>query len=83
MKSLDTRKEAENIQLDIFRRMGPEGRLNAGIALSKTCRELLRAGVRSRHPDYDETQLRLAVIRLLLPENLFAAAYPEALDILP
>ena len=83
MKSLDTTKEAEEIQLDIFRRMGPEGRLNAGIALSRTCRELLRAGVRSRHPEYDGRRLRLAVIRLLLPENLFAEAYPEALDILP
>ena len=83
MKPLDTTQEAEKIQLDIFRRMGPERRLQAGLALSRTCRELLREGVRRRHPDYDERQVLLAVIRLTLPEDLFSAAYPEARDILP
>ena len=83
MKPLDTTQEAEEIQLDIFRRMGPERRLQAGLALSRICRELLREGVRRRHPDYDERQVRLAVIRLTLPDDLFSAAYPEARDILP
>ena len=83
MKPLDTTLEADKIQLDIFRRMGPERRLEAGLALSRTCRELLREGVRRRHPDYDERQVRLAVIRLTLPDDLFSTAYPEARDILP
>jgi hypothetical protein len=83
MKPLDTTPEAEKIQLDIFRRMGPERRLQAGLDLSRTCRELLREGVRRRHPDYDERQTQLAVIRLTLPEELFFAAYPQARDILP
>jgi hypothetical protein len=83
MKPVDTTPEAEKIQLNIFRRMGPERRLQAGLALSRTCRELLRAGVRRRHPDYDERQIQLAVIRLTLPEDLFSAAYPEARDIQP
>ncbi len=83
MKPLDTTREAEKIQLDIFRRMAPEQRLQAGLTLSRTCRELLREGVRRRHPDYDERQVLLAVIRLTLPDDLFSAAYPEARDILP
>ena len=83
MKPLDTTLEAEKIQLDIFRRMGPERRLQAGLALSRTCRELLREGVRRRHPDYDERQIQLAAIRLTLPHDLFSSAYPEARDILP
>jgi len=83
MKPLDTTPEAEKIQSDIFRRMGPEQRLQAGLALSRTCRELLREGVRRRHPDYDERQVHLAVIRLILPDDLFSQAYPEARDILP
>ena len=83
MKPLDTTPEAEKIQLDIFRRMGPERRLQAGLDLSRTCRELLREGVRLRHPDYNERQIRLAVTRLTLPDDLFSAAYPEARDILP
>ena len=83
MKPLDTTREAEKIQLDIFRRMAPEQRLQAGLALSRTCRELLREGVRRRHPEYDERQVLLAVIRLTLPDDLFSAAYVEARDILP
>ena len=57
--------------------------LQAAIALTQTCRKLLIEGVRRRHPEYDERQIRLAVIRLILPEKLFFAAYPEARDILP
>jgi hypothetical protein len=83
MKPLDTTPEAEKIQLDIFRRMEPERRLQAGLDLSRTCRELLREGVRLRHPEYDERQTQLAVIRLTLPADLFSAVYTEARDILP
>jgi len=83
MRPLDTTPEAERIQLEIFRRMGPEKRLKAAIGLSRTCRELLIEGVHRRHPEYDQRQIRVAVIRLILPEKLFLEAYPEARDILP
>jgi hypothetical protein len=83
MSPLDTTPEAEKVQLEIFRRMGPEKRLQAGIALSRMCRELLAEGVRRRHPEYDERQVKLATIRLTLPEDLFSAAYPEGRDIQP
>jgi len=83
MRPLDTAPEAEKVQIEIFRRMGPEKRLEAAIGLSQTCRKLLIEGVRRRHPEYDERKIRLAVIRLMLPEKLFLAAYPEAGDILP
>ena len=69
--------------MEIFRRMGPEKRLQAGIALSQLCRKLLAEGVRQRHPEYDEKEIKLATIRLTLPEDLFLAAYPEARDIRP
>jgi hypothetical protein len=83
MIPLDTTPEAARIQLEVFKRMGPKGRLQAGIVLSRTCRDLLREGVRRHHPEYDERQIRLAVIRRTLPEALFCAAYPGAKDILP
>jgi hypothetical protein len=83
MSPLDTTSEAEQMQLEVFRRMGPEKRLQAGIALSRMCRELLAEGVRRRHPEYDERKVKLATIRLTLPEDLFSAAYPEGRDIQP
>ena len=83
MKPIDTTNQAEQVQLEVFRRMGPEKRLQAGIALSQLCRKLLQEGVRMRHPEYDEREVKLAVIRLILPEDLFLAAYPEGRDIRP
>ena len=55
MIPFDTAPEADQAQVEIFRRMTPERRLQAAIELSRTCRELLAEGVRSRHPeDYPE-----------------------------
>jgi len=82
-RPFDTSPEAEEIQLEIFRQMTPEQRLAAGMALSQTCRKLMEEGVRIRHPEYDEWQIKMAVIRLILPGDLFLKAYPEAGTILP
>ena len=78
----DTTRDVEKIQIEILRSMGPEGRLLAAIELSRTSRSLLLEGMKRRHPDYDERQIRLETIRLTLPEELFRAAYPEAGEIL-
>jgi hypothetical protein len=83
MRPLDTSSHAEKVQIEIFRRMDPEKRLRSASLLSETCRTLLAEGVRKRHPTYNEEQVRLAVIRCLLPESLFLQAYPSARDILP
>jgi hypothetical protein len=83
MRPLDTSSDAEKVQIEIFRRLGPEKRLQSAALLSETCRSLLAEGVRKRHPNYNEEQVRLAVIRCLLPEDLFLQAYPEARHILP
>jgi hypothetical protein len=43
----------------------------------------MEEGVRIRHPEYDEWQVKMAVIRLILPGDLFLKAYPQADTILP
>jgi hypothetical protein len=83
MRPLDSNSDAEKVQIEIFRRMEPQKRLESAALLSETCRTLLAEGIRKRHPNYDEVQVRLAVIRCLLPEDLFLRAYPDARDILP
>jgi hypothetical protein len=82
MPQLDTSDEAEQMQVEIFRRMGPERRLQAGIDLAQTCRKLLETGVRVRHPEFNANQVKLAVIRLQLGEELFLKVYPEGKDVL-
>jgi len=83
MRPFDTSPNAEKIQIEIFRRMEPEGRLQSAALLSETCRTLLAEGIRKRHPTYNEEQVRLALIRCLLQEDLFLKAYPGARDIMP
>jgi hypothetical protein len=83
MRPLDTSSDAEKVQIEIFRRMAPEKRLQSAALLSESCRTLIVEGIRKRHPNYNEEQVRLAVIRCLLPESLFLQAYPNACDILP
>lgn len=82
-RPLDTSPDVERVQIEIFRRMSPEKRLQLAVELTNTSRKLLAEGVRLRHPEYDEEMVRLAVIRLILPEELFLAVYPRAGDILP
>jgi len=81
MRTLDTSSEAERIQFDIFRRMGPDKRLESAIRLAQTSRRLLREGVRLRHPEYVEKQINLAVIRLSIGDTLFMKAFPDTGDI--
>ena len=72
----DTTPEAAWVQLEIYRRLSPARRLELAFGMSNSLREIVAAGVRSRHPGYNEEQVRLAVIRLYLGEELFKKAYP-------
>ncbi len=83
MRPFDTSPDAEKVQIEIFRHMEPQKRLESASLLSETCRTLLAVGIRKRHPNYAEEQVRLAVIRCLLPNDLFLRVYPNARDILP
>ena len=83
MRILDTTLNAEKVQIDILRRMKPEQRLQIAVNLARTTRRLLMEGVRMRHPNYSEEQVRLATIRLILKDDLFLSAYPDAKDIVP
>jgi hypothetical protein len=75
--------EMEQKQIEIFRGMSPEERLKMAIQLCHMSRNLLAEGVRKRHPEYNEQQIKFAVFKLLLPDPLFQSAYPEAKEILP
>lgn len=61
----DTSAEAQALQLAIHRRLGPDGRLRVALSLSQITRQLFEAGIRQRHPDYSEVQVKQEVIRAL------------------
>lgn len=76
----DTSEEAARVQSAVFRRMAAEKRLELALQMTAELRRRLADGVRQRHPDYNERQVQLAVIRLTLGEELFQSVYP-AVDV--
>jgi hypothetical protein len=72
----DTTPDAARVQLEVFQRMTPEQRLRLGFELTDSVRRLAAEGVRARHPEYTDDQVRLAEIRLWLGDELFREVYP-------
>lgn len=76
MRANDTTLEIHEAQLQAYRRMGAEARARVAADLSNATRELARAGIRSRHPEYREDQVEMALRRILLGDDLFRRAWP-------
>ena len=77
----DTSLEAARVQVQVLRRLSSSARLDLVFAMSDGLRQTLEAGVRSRHPDYNERMTQLAAIRLRIGAKLFREAYGQ--DIQP
>lgn len=75
--STDTSAQAERVQLDILRKIGITGRAQMTFQLSNNLRAVTEAGIRQRHPDYDDQMVKLAVIRLTVGDKLFRQAFGD------
>ena len=69
----DTSRAADDAQLEALRRMGPGGRLRAGLRFSRSMIALSRAALRARHPELGEEALKL----LWIEQNYGAALARE------
>ncbi len=74
----DTTRDALLLQLQVLRKMGISGRAAMTFELSDNLRQLVRDGVRYRHPDWDETRVRREVFRIVLGDRLFHEAFGES-----
>lgn len=74
----DTSLDAYRVQTEVVRRMTPAERLRIAFELGDGLRAWSAAGVRSRHPEYSDEQVRLATIRLQLGDQLFREAFPDS-----
>jgi hypothetical protein len=72
----DTTPDAAWVQMKIYRRMSVQKRLQLTLGMSRSLGNIAAAGVRLRHPEYTEEQVKYAVIRLRLGEELFRKAFP-------
>lgn len=73
----DTTLEAARVQFAVLRKLGPEGRDRLGAELSEGVRTVLAEGIRQRHPDYTDEQVRWAMLRALVGDTLFLQAFPD------
>ena len=58
----DTTLEAQRIQAEVLRRLGPSRRLEVAIAMSEEARSLAKQRLRQQHPELDEAALGRALI---------------------
>lgn len=74
----DTTEAAAAAQFAAWDRMGVEGRWRLVCRLSEAGRRVAADGIRHRHPEYDDEQVRWALFRLLHGDELFTRAWPRA-----
>ena len=76
--SSDTSPEARERLVAWVRARTPEERLDTLDRLIDDGRALALAGIRLRHPEYDDAQARHSLLRLLYGDTLFRRAWPDA-----
>jgi hypothetical protein len=57
--------------------MGGRGRVAVAFRLSEALRRIASAGIRARHPEYSDEEIRLAHARLILGDVLIRAMRPD------
>jgi len=68
--------ERDAMGWQVLRDIGFDGRVRMTFQLNNALRSISEAGVRHRHPDYSDRQVRLAATKLAIGADLFKLAYP-------
>ena len=76
VRASDTTPASHAAQMEVYRRLGPAGRVRLAASLSADTRELTRAGIRSRHPTYTDEEVDFALRRVLYGDDLVGRAWP-------
>jgi hypothetical protein len=71
----DTDPEAERVQLEIYRRMPPWKKMQLVLESNDVSRALVLAGIRARHPDASEDEIRRRFLGIWLGEDLATEVY--------
>ena len=78
MRPRDTSPDAHEAQLRCYRRMSGAEKVALAVQLSEDIRAVALAGIRTRHPEYSDREAWYALQRLLLGDDLFGRAWPQA-----
>ncbi len=72
MTSLDTSREAAEVQTAIQRRLGMQGRFRLAVEMSEAVRAFAKSGIRVRHPHLDERAVAAELRRVLYGASALA-----------
>jgi hypothetical protein len=73
----DTDQASHEAQIEAYRRLGGPGRLAAAFRLTDLTRRTSMAGIRARHPSYTPEEVRRALARLVLGDELTRRVWPQ------
>ena len=76
MLAHDTSPQAAAVQRRLYRQMGPKRRLLLALSLCDEARAIAEAGIRARHPDYTDEEVREALFVRLYGEPMPRKAFP-------
>lgn len=79
----DTTPDADDVQLEAYRRLGGAGRVATMFRLNDMVRKTAMAGIKRRHPEYSEWQVEWAWQRLTLGDVLTREVFPDREPIEP
>lgn len=71
----DTSKEAERVYIGLLRGASPRRKLEMVAEMNETVEMLAMSGLRKRHPDAGEEELRRRMADILLGKELAAKVY--------
>lgn len=75
MRSPDTTAASYRAQMEAYRRMSADQRLELAMQLSNDLRAVTADGVRNRHPEYDTASVDAAVLHLTLGADIYRLAF--------
>jgi hypothetical protein len=78
VRSADTSPKAHERQIAVYRAMSPERRVEVAVSMSEEALRIAEDGIRARHGDYGDVQVRWALRRLRLGDALFRQVWPDA-----
>lgn len=78
MLSADTSRDAEAIQIELWRRMSSIDKARAITNASLAAQQLSLVGIRLRHPEASERECLLRLAALKLGPGVAQRVYPEA-----
>jgi hypothetical protein len=77
MRPFDTSPEAHEFQMAGYRRMTSEQKSALIVEMSEAVREVSRGGIRMRHPEYSDEDVRRALLVLVYGRELARRIWPH------